>query len=73
MNERKYGEYTTEAINPRSRDIDRVSTLEMVKIINDEDRTVADAVALEAENIAAAIDAIAPLYRRRDFGKAWGA
>ena len=43
MNERKYGEYTTEAINPRSRDIDRVSTLEMVKIINDEDRTVADA------------------------------
>lgn len=67
MNERKYGEYTTEAINPRSRDIDRVSTLEMVKIINDEDRTVADAVALEAENIAAAIDAIAP--RLKDGGR----
>lgn len=67
MNERKYGEYTTEAINPRSRDIDRVSTFEMVKIINDEDRTVADAVALEAENIAAAIDAIAP--RLKDGGR----
>ncbi len=60
MSERKYDEYTTEAINPNSRDIDRVSTLEMVKIINAEDRTVADAVAREAENIAAAIDAIAP-------------
>ncbi len=38
---------TTEQPNPRSRDIDRRSTLEIVDIINAEDRTVADAVAAE--------------------------
>lgn len=58
--DRDYQSYATEAVNPNSRDIDRVSTLEMVKIINAEDATVACAVAKEAESIAKAIDEIAP-------------
>jgi N-acetylmuramic acid 6-phosphate etherase len=42
-----------------SLDIDRRPTLEIVRIIQDEDRRVADAVAAEAERIAHAIDQIA--------------
>jgi len=49
----------TESVNPRSRAIDQLTTLEMVRLMNDEDAQVAPAVALEAEHIAAAIDAIA--------------
>ena len=49
----------TEARNPATALIDTVSTLEMVRLLNAEDRTVAAAVAGEAERIAAAIDAIA--------------
>ncbi len=55
---------TTEQPNPRSRDIDRRSTLEIVDIINAEDRTVADAVAAERVRIAAAVDAIVEGFRR---------
>jgi N-acetylmuramic acid 6-phosphate etherase len=54
----------TETINPRTRDIDRVPTLEMVRLIADEDARVAPAVAAEAENITRAIDAIAERLRR---------
>ncbi len=49
----------TEARNPATALIDTVSALEMVRLLNAEDRTVAAAVAGEAERIAAAIDAIA--------------
>jgi N-acetylmuramic acid 6-phosphate etherase len=42
-----------------SLDIDRRPTLDIVRIIQDEDRRVADAVAAEAERIAHAIDQIA--------------
>lgn len=49
----------TEQRNPNTADIDRVSTLEMVRRINDEDKKVAYAVERELENIAAAVDAIA--------------
>jgi N-acetylmuramic acid 6-phosphate etherase len=42
-----------------SLDIDRRSALEIVRIIQDEDRRVADAVAAEAERIAHAVDQIA--------------
>jgi N-acetylmuramic acid 6-phosphate etherase len=48
----------TEARNPATALIDTVSTLDMVRLINAEDGTVAGAVALELEHIAAAIDAI---------------
>jgi N-acetylmuramic acid 6-phosphate etherase len=40
------------------RDIDLRPTAELVRLINDEDRTVADAVANAAESIASAIDSI---------------
>ena len=50
---------TTEARNPRTMELDALSTLELVTVMNDEDRKVADAVQRELPRIAAAIDAIA--------------
>ena len=49
---------TTESRNENTLNIDKVSTLEMVKIINNEDKKVAFAVENELENIAKAIDRI---------------
>ena len=48
---------------PASMEIDRVPVLELVRIIQNEDRRVADAVAAEAPNIAKAIEAIADRLR----------
>jgi len=48
----------TESVNENSKNIDRVSTEEMIEIINAEDRKVAAAVAKEKENIAAAVELI---------------
>ncbi len=53
----------TESRNPRSAHIDQVSTLEMVQIINGEDRTVAEAVAVAAPQIANIIDEAAKAIR----------
>jgi N-acetylmuramic acid 6-phosphate etherase len=50
---------STEARNPRTRELDALSTLELVTVMNDEDRAVAEAVRLALPRIAAAIDAIA--------------
>lgn len=50
---------TTEAANPASADLDRLSTLELVRLINSEDAKIAAAVAEQAELIAAAVDIIA--------------
>ena len=41
MNETPIGTLLTEQVNPNSRAIDTLSTLEMVRVINDEDRKVA--------------------------------
>ncbi len=49
---------TTESRNKNTMDIDRVSTLEMVKLINNEDKRVAEAVENELPKIAEAIDCI---------------
>lgn len=49
----------TERENPRTRDISTRSTREIVQLINDEDATIAAAVARELDAVAAAIDAIA--------------
>jgi N-acetylmuramic acid 6-phosphate etherase len=49
---------TTEKNNPHSRHIDAVSTLELVRIINAEDQTVAEAVTMILPQIAQAIDVI---------------
>ena len=49
----------TEQVNPRTKDIDRRSTLEIVTLINYEDKTVAEAVSLVLEPVAQAVDLIA--------------
>jgi len=49
---------TTERRNRRSKDIDRLSTRQIVELINAEDSLVPGAVAKEAERIAAAVDLI---------------
>ena len=48
----------TEQRNEATAHIDRMSTLEMVRLINQEDHKVADAVGREAEHIARAVDII---------------
>ncbi len=48
----------TEQRNPNSMNIDRLSTLEMVRVINSEDHLVAQAVERELEHIAQAVDVI---------------
>ncbi|MCM0649182.1 N-acetylmuramic acid 6-phosphate etherase [Clostridium swellfunianum] len=49
----------TEGRNPNTMNIDSVSTLEMIKMINEEDKKVALAVEGAAESIAKAVDLIA--------------
>lgn len=49
---------STEQRNPNSAEIDTLPTLEMLRVINDEDARVAPAVAVELENIAKAVDGI---------------
>ncbi len=50
---------TTEAANPASADLDRLSTIELVRLINAEDAKIAAAVAEQAQFIAEAVDVIA--------------
>jgi N-acetylmuramic acid 6-phosphate etherase len=54
----------TEARNAASSHIDELSTLDMLRVINEQDRTVAAAVAAEIESIARAVDAIAERFER---------
>ena len=54
---------TTEKRNPASASIDRLSTREIVELINREDRVVPQAVASQREKIAAAIDIIVGQFR----------
>lgn len=49
---------STEESNPRSADIDLLSTRDIVKLINDEDKKVALAVEAELDHIARAVDLI---------------
>ena len=51
-------ELTTEQNNVKSENIDEVSTLEMLHIINREDKKVADAVTAELTSIADAVDLV---------------
>jgi N-acetylmuramic acid 6-phosphate etherase len=53
---------TTEARNPRSEHIDQLSTLDMLTLVNQEDATVAAAVAAELPAIAQSVDAIAARF-----------
>ena len=54
---------TTEGRNPASEGIDRLSTLEIVRLMNQEDAKVPVAVAEQAESIARAVDGIADRLR----------
>ncbi len=49
----------TEARNPRTLHIDKLSTYDMMKLMNDENRVVEDAIATQLTEIAAAVDLIA--------------
>jgi N-acetylmuramic acid 6-phosphate etherase len=53
----------TEHRNPRSADVDLASPLEIVELINAEDRTVADAVATQMQQIADAVGAAETSFR----------
>jgi N-acetylmuramic acid 6-phosphate etherase len=58
------GRLLTEQTNPNSSAIDAVSTVEMMRVINDEDRKVAESITPELENIARAVDAIVETFER---------
>jgi N-acetylmuramic acid 6-phosphate etherase len=55
---------STEGINHATRDLDRMSSLEIVRLINDEDATIAAAVRSALPQIARAIDVVADSLRR---------
>jgi N-acetylmuramic acid 6-phosphate etherase len=55
----QFEDLPTEARNPESRNIDQLSTLEMLRVINRADQKVADAVGEQLTGIAAAVDGIA--------------
>lgn len=54
-----FSELTTEQRNSASANIDKCTTIEMLKIINDEDKKVADAVEKVLPSVASAVDMIA--------------
>ena len=53
----------TEQRNPRSEAIDRLSSLEVVRVINREDASVAEAVGRKAETIARVVDLVVAAFR----------
>ncbi len=53
-----YDKLKTEGRNPRTMNIDKLDSLEMVKLINSENRAVEDAIDERAAEIAAAVDMI---------------
>lgn len=53
----------TEQRNPRSEGLDRLEALEIVRLINEEDRTLADAVGREAEAVARASELAVAAFR----------
>ena len=54
----------TEARNPRTGELDAMSTLDLVTAMNEEDRTVAETVHRALPRIAAAVDVIAAHMRK---------
>ncbi|WP_407312953.1 N-acetylmuramic acid 6-phosphate etherase [Desulfosporosinus sp. SB140] len=58
MRVEKIANLTTEGTNPSTMNIDNVSTLEMISMINEEDKRVALAVEKAKESIAKAVDVI---------------
>ncbi len=62
--EQPFSALETEKINPATSEIDRMSPLEIVQVINAEDAKVAEAVRHELPHIARAIEEIAARMRR---------
>jgi N-acetylmuramic acid 6-phosphate etherase len=58
------GQPLTEQSNPASADIDKLSTLAMLRVINGEDLKVAESVTAEIPHIARAVDAILDAFRK---------
>src|SRR5450755_2154900 len=58
------GALPTEARNPRTERIDELSTIEMLRVINEEDASVAAAVGAALEQIAEVVDAIAACFSK---------
>ncbi|MDI6772626.1 MAG: N-acetylmuramic acid 6-phosphate etherase [bacterium] len=58
-----YWEMETEQRNPRTMEMDRLSTEEILRVINQEDHSVPDAVAAEIPHIAQAVTAIVRAVR----------
>lgn len=54
----------TERTNIKSQDIDQKSTIEILRLINQEDRIVAEAVGKELENIKMAVDCIVASFKK---------
>jgi N-acetylmuramic acid 6-phosphate etherase len=54
----------TEQRNPATTDIDRLSALEIVRVINDEDHRIAPAVAGQLEQVARAVEMAEEAFRR---------
>lgn len=55
---------STENSNHKSKNIDKLSTVEVVKLINSEDMLVASAVGKESKEIAAAVDMIVEHFKK---------
>lgn len=53
----------TEAVNPQTTEMDKLSTEQLLRVINDQDSTVAGAVAREIPHITAAVDKITAAIR----------
>lgn len=60
----KFGQLPTEIRNPRSGKLDELTTLNLMRVINDEDATVAAAVRDVLPQIAKAVDAVAIRFDR---------
>lgn len=58
-----YWELETEQRNPRTMEMDRLSTEEILRVINQEDHSVPDAVAAEIPQIAKAVEAVVRAVR----------
>ena len=58
MIEEKINHLMTETRNPKSENLDELSSLEIIQIMNEEDHKIAQAIYLQLPNISNAIDII---------------
>ena len=56
--EEKINHLTTETRNPKSSELDTLSSLEIIQIMNEEDHKVAQAINQQLPNISKAVDII---------------